>query len=85
MKISAATGDNRSSVGKLAGPRNGISTPAIDLLLMIPGQLNMHDIEWLCPKQTASHLHAVCEFGVIDPAAVDLYLFVNTFNWVYSL
>lgn len=52
---------------------------------MIPGQLNMHDIEWLCRSQTASHLHAVCEFGLIDLAAVDLYLFVNTFNWVYSL
>lgn len=62
-----------------------LSTPAIDLLLMILGQLNMHDIEWLCLNQTVSHLHAVCECSLIDPVAVDLYLFVNTFNWVYSL
>lgn len=61
-----------------------LSSPTIDLLLMILGQLNMHYIEWLWPSQTVSHLHAVCELGRIDPAAVDLYLFVNTFNWVYS-
>lgn len=42
----------------------------------------MHDIEWLCLSQTVSHLHAVHEFGIIEQAAVDLYLFVNTFNWI---
>lgn len=40
----------------------------------------MHDIELLCRSQTVSHLHAVRGFVVIDPAAVDLYLFVSTFN-----
>lgn len=76
MEISGLTGDNRLSMGELAQQRKSI-TPAIDLLLMILGQLNMHDIEWICRSQTVSHLHALCEFGVIDQAAVDLYLFVN--------
>lgn len=63
-----------------------LSTPAIDLLLMILDQINMHDIEWLClSRQTVSHLHAVHEFSLIDPAALDLYLFVNASNWVYLL
>lgn len=39
---------------------------------------------WYWAGWTASHLHALCEFALIDPAAVDFYLFVNTFNWVYS-
>lgn len=33
-------------------------------------------------SQTAPHLHATLEPGLIDPAAVDLYMFVNMFNWL---
>lgn len=33
-------------------------------------------------SQTAPHLYAVPEPGLIDPAAADLYILVNMFNWV---